>query len=87
MRSVVAKDMTDPAITAALSQQEDNEEFRKRPLDETQTDLGMTENVLQMKKSLHGIRQRQMFQSDQAGFTMRKKIIKVHSFETSKTSI
>lgn len=37
--SVVAKDMTDPAITAALSQQEDNEEFRNRPLDETQTDL------------------------------------------------
>ena len=37
--SVVAKDMTDPAITAALSQQEDNEEFRNRPLDETQTRL------------------------------------------------
>jgi alpha-L-fucosidase len=30
--SVVAKDMTDPAITAALSQQEDNEEFRNRPM-------------------------------------------------------
>ena len=28
--SVVAKDMTDPAITAALSQQEDNEEFQVR---------------------------------------------------------
>ena len=38
--SVVAEDMTDPAITAALSQQEDNEEFRNRPLDETQEDLG-----------------------------------------------
>ena len=34
--SVVAADMTDPAITAQLSQQEDNEEFRNRPLDETQ---------------------------------------------------
>lgn len=38
--SVVAQDMTDPAITAALSQKEDNEEFRNRPLDETQEDLG-----------------------------------------------
>ena len=35
--------MTDPAITAQLSQQEDNEEFRNRPLDETQADLGSRE--------------------------------------------
>lgn len=41
--SVVAADMTDPAITAQLSQQEDNEEFRNRPLDETQEDLGSRE--------------------------------------------
>ena len=41
--SVVAADMTDPAITAQLSQQEDNEEFRNRPLDETQADLGSRE--------------------------------------------
>ena len=39
----MAADMTDPAITAELSQQEDNEEFRNRPLDETQTDLGSRE--------------------------------------------
>lgn len=38
--SVVAKDMTDPEITAELSQQEDNEEFRNRPLDNRQSDLG-----------------------------------------------
>ena len=41
--SVVAADMTNPAITAELSQQEDNKEFRNRPLDETQTDLGSRE--------------------------------------------
>lgn len=41
--SVVSADMTDPAITAQLSQQEDNEEFRNRPLDETQEDLGSRE--------------------------------------------
>ena len=40
--SVVAADMKDPALTAELSQQEDNEEFRERPLDETQSDLGST---------------------------------------------
>ena len=49
-RSVVAKDMTDPAITAALSQQEDNEEFRNRPLDETQTDLGSRERLANEKE-------------------------------------
>lgn len=38
--SVVAQDMTNPEITAELSQKEDNEEFRNRPLDETQEDLG-----------------------------------------------
>lgn len=48
--SVVAKDMTDPAITAALSQQEDNEEFRNRPLDETQTDLGSRERLANEKE-------------------------------------
>lgn len=79
--SVVAKDMTDPAITAALSQQEDNEEFRNRPLDETQTDLGSRERLAN-EKSLHGIRQRQMFLSDQAGFTMRKKIIRYVHLKT-----
>ena len=49
--SVVAADMTDPAITAQLSQQEDNEEFRNRPLDETQTDLGSRE-CLRSEKNL-----------------------------------
>ena len=49
--SVVAADMTDPAITAQLSQQEDNEEFRNRPLDETQTDLGSRE-CLRTEKNL-----------------------------------
>ena len=48
--SVVAKDMTDPAITAALSQQEDNDEFRNRPLDETQTDLGSRERLANEKE-------------------------------------
>ncbi len=48
--SVVAKDMTDPAITAALSQQEDNEEFRNRPLDETQSDLGSRERLANEKE-------------------------------------
>lgn len=48
--SVVAKDMTDPAITAALSQQEDNEEFRNRLLDETQTDLGSRERLANEKE-------------------------------------
>ena len=48
--SVVAKDMTDSAITAALSQQEDNEEFRNRPLDETQTDLGSRERLANEKE-------------------------------------
>lgn len=47
--SVVAQDMTDPAITAALSQQEDNEEFRNRPLDETQEDLGSRERLANEK--------------------------------------
>lgn len=47
--SVVAEDMTDPAITAALSQQEDNEEFRNRPLDETQEDLGSRERLADEK--------------------------------------
>lgn len=49
--SVVAADMTDPAITAKLSQQEDNEEFRSRPLDETQADLGSRE-CLRSEKNL-----------------------------------
>ncbi len=43
--SVVAADMANPAITAELSQQEDNEEFRNRPLDETQEDLGSRERL------------------------------------------
>ncbi|RRD92121.1 alpha-fucosidase [Clostridiales bacterium COT073_COT-073] len=38
--SVVAKDMTSPALTAALSQQADTEEFRVRPLDPKLEDLG-----------------------------------------------
>lgn len=49
--SVVAKDMTDPSITAELSQHEDNEEFRDRPLDETQSDLGSRE-LLKNEKEL-----------------------------------
>lgn len=49
--SVVSKDMTDPMITAALSQQEDNEEFRQRPLDETQEDLG-SRTCLKQEKEL-----------------------------------
>ena len=43
--SVVAADMKDPTLTAELSQQEDNEEFRERPLDETQSDLGSRERL------------------------------------------
>ena len=43
--SVVTADMKDPALTAELSQQEDNEEFRERPLDETQSDLGSRERL------------------------------------------
>lgn len=43
--------MTDPAITAELSQQEDNEEFRSRPLGETQADLGSRE-CLHSEKNL-----------------------------------
>ena len=43
--------MKGPAITAQLSQQEDNEEFRNRPLDETQTDLGSRE-CLRSEKNL-----------------------------------
>lgn len=45
--SVVSADMTDPAITAAISQQEDHEEFRNRPLDETLEDLGSREKLAQ----------------------------------------
>ena len=48
--SVVAKDMTDPSITAELSQHEDNEEFRDRPLDETQSDLGSRERLKKEKE-------------------------------------
>ena len=48
--SVVAKDMTDPSITAELSQHEDNEEFRDRPLDETQSDLGSRERLKSEKE-------------------------------------
>lgn len=48
--SVVAKDMTDPSITAELSQHEDNEEFRDRPLDETQSDLGSRERLKNEKE-------------------------------------
>lgn len=48
--SVVAKDMADPAVTATLSQQEDNEEFRSRPLDETQVDLGSRECLTNEKE-------------------------------------
>ena len=43
--------MTDPAITAELSQQEDNEEFRSRSLDETHADLGSRE-CLHSEKNL-----------------------------------
>lgn len=43
--SVVAADMANPLITAELSQKEDNEEFRNRPLDETQEDLGSRERL------------------------------------------
>lgn len=49
--SVVSADMTDPMITAQLSQQEDSEEFRNRPLDRTQTDLGSRE-CLRLEKRL-----------------------------------
>ena len=42
--------MTDPTITAELSQQEDNEEFRNRPLDETQSDLGSRERLVNEKE-------------------------------------
>ena len=48
--SVVTKDMTDPSITAELSQHEDNEEFRDRPLDETQSDLGSRERLKNEKE-------------------------------------
>lgn len=48
--SVVAKDMTDPSITAELSQHEDNEEFRDRPLDETLSDLGSRERLKNEKE-------------------------------------
>lgn len=48
--SVVAKDMEDPSITAELSQHEDNEEFRDRPLDETQSDLGSRERLKNEKE-------------------------------------
>jgi len=48
--SVVAKDMTDPSITAELSQHEDNEEFRDRPWDETQSDLGSRERLKNEKE-------------------------------------
>lgn len=48
--SIVAKDMTDPSITAELSQHEDNEEFRDRPLDETQSDLGSRERLKNEKE-------------------------------------
>lgn len=59
MERVVAKDMTDPAILAALrNQQEDNEEFRNRPLDlRPRQTLGNRERLVN-KQSLHGIRQR-----------------------------
>lgn len=48
--SVVAADMKDPALTAELSQQEDNAEFRERPLDETQEDLGSRERLASEKR-------------------------------------
>ena len=48
--SVVSADITDPAITAALSQHEDNEEFRNRPLDERQEDLGSRERLANEKE-------------------------------------
>lgn len=48
--SVVSKDMTNPAVTAELSQQEDNGEFRNRPLDQTQTDLGSRERLANEKE-------------------------------------
>lgn len=43
---VVAEDMKNPAITAQLSQQEDNEEFRNRPLDAMMKDLGSRERLV-----------------------------------------
>lgn len=48
--SVVSADMIDPVITAQLSQQEDNEEFRNRPLDETQEDIGSRECLRSEKR-------------------------------------
>lgn len=71
--SVVAADMTDPAITAQLSQQEDNEEFRNRPLDETQTDLGSRE-CLRSEKIWLTIRQKRMSLFVRDGFTMKRKM-------------
>ncbi len=47
---VVAADMANPEIIADLSQKEDNEEFRNRPLDETQEDLGSRECLVNEKK-------------------------------------
>lgn len=41
--SVVSKAMTSPDLTAELSQQEDNEEFRKRAIDPTKEELGSRE--------------------------------------------
>ena len=41
--SVVSKAMTSPVFTAELSQKEDSEEFRKRPVDPTTEELGSRE--------------------------------------------
>ena len=41
--SIVSKAMTSPVFTAELSQKEDSEEFRKRPVDPTTEELGSRE--------------------------------------------
>lgn len=51
--SVVAADMAEPEVTAELSQQEDNEEFRKRSIDPTQTDLGSREKLKDEKRLIY----------------------------------
>lgn len=72
---VIAADMKDPALTAELSQQEDNEEFRERPLDETQSDLGSRERLAKEER-LACIRLRQMSPSDRVGSITKKRMIR-----------
>lgn len=68
--------MTDPAITAELSQQEDNEEFRSRSLDETQADLGSRE-CLHSEKNWHIILRKQMSLFVRVGFIIKRKMITI----------